>query len=448
MRMTNAAATAIAAPPSAGQVRSGLSGVGRIVLVVLLLVIFEGAIRKWIAPGLTAPLILLRDLLALYVVFHALTRGGLRRSRRLSIGMLAWSCCVIGWGLLQLTLGESNFKTYVIGLRFWLLYLWFAVAAASVMSERDYLVAIRTLLITLLLMTPLAIVQHYAPPTSVLNHTPDTAPEDVFTVARGIVRTTGTFTFTAGFVFYLAMCAPFVLGLIESRKRSLRHLLYAMIAFGCMAASSLVSGSRGAVMVSAATLALYLVGNLVFAPMRKKGRAIVAALVVVLAAGATLYVLGDAVTATQERFSAASQSEDLGARILAVFLGEPWASQTAGVLGAGIGAGSNVAQFAESGSRDAFALAETETGRSLLEGGLLGWLFLILKFATVLTGSVIGLVLAVRTRSVFPVLIWTSVSIALLTWPVIGQITANGMFGLFFLLALLSVRYPRLQLFG
>jgi len=444
--MTTTATAHIARP--ARQVRGAMSAVGRIVLIVLLLVVFEGAVRKWFAPSLAGPLIILRDLLALYVIFQAFMQGSLRRMHRVSIGMLIWSLCVVGWGLFQLTLGQSSFTVFVIGLRFWLLYLWFAVAAATLLTERDYFVCIRALLASMILMTPLVIAQRYAPPTSVLNLTPDTAPEDVFIVVQGIVRTTGTFTFTAGFTFFLAMCSPYVLGLVEARKRNIRQFLYALIAFGCLAAGSLVSGARSTVIFTAAIVLLYLLGNIVFAPARRKGRAIVTVLIVIAAAAGMIYVFSDAVSTTQERFASASQSEDLGDRILATFVGEPWVSDAAGVLGAGIGAGSNLGQYAVVGSRTVFTLAETESGRTLLEGGLLGYLFMLLKIATVVAGMIAGLRLAMLTRTVFPLLIWISVSIALVTWPVIGQITANGMFGLFFLFALLSTRYPRMQLNG
>lgn len=415
---------------------------------MLLILIFEGAIRKWVVPSATGPLILLRDLLALYVIFNAIKQGGMRRSRRLSTGLLLWSCCVIGWGLLQLTLGESNFKVLLIGLRFWLLYFWFAIAAASLMTERDYIFVVRILLISLVVTTPLVVLQHYAPPTSILNLTPDTDPDDVFIVVKGVVRTTGTFTFTAGYVFFLCVCAPFVLGSIEARKRALRHLIYALFAFGCLAASSMVSGARTAVIFTGAMLAVYFLGNLVFAPAKKKGRAILSIVIVALAVAGMVYVFSDAVTATQERFADASQSEDFTARLMMTFFGEPWVSERADIVGAGLGLGSNLAQFVQVGERTVFTLAESEPGRTLLEGGLIGWLFIILKFATVALGMITGFALSVRTRTVFPILLWSAISVALVTWPVIGQITANGLFGLLLLFGLLAVKYPRLQLFG
>ena len=187
------------ARPARKAVSTRLSTTGRLFIAVMLVVIFEGAIRKWGAESSTLPLILLRDLLAAYTIVRALTRGHFRRQPQLTALMLAWSCCVIAWGLLQLTLGESSFAVLLIGLRFWLLYFWFGLAAAAGMSERDYVASLRVLLGALVLMAPLAVLQHYSPPGSFVNKSLDTNEEDIFIVIAGIVRTTGTFSFTSGF---------------------------------------------------------------------------------------------------------------------------------------------------------------------------------------------------------------------------------------------------------
>ena len=41
----------------------------------LLLIIFEGALRKWFLPALSNPLLIVRDPLAIYVLLIARTRG-------------------------------------------------------------------------------------------------------------------------------------------------------------------------------------------------------------------------------------------------------------------------------------------------------------------------------------------------------------------------------------
>ena len=436
------------ARPAASAARARLSATGRLFISVMLIVIFEGAIRKWVAESSTLPLILLRDLLALYIVVRAFTHGHFRRHPQLTLFMLAWSCCVISWGLAQLVLGESNFPILLIGLRFWLLYLWFALAAAVGMSEHDYIAALRILLVTLVLMAPLAALQHYSPPGAFVNRSLDVDEEDIFVVIAGVVRTTGTFSFTSGFTIFIGLCAPFALGAFEARKRGPVHVLVALIVFGALVTCSLVSGARASVTYIGALLVLFLFGNLFFAPLRRKGWALLAAFFVALTVAILVYVFQAAVVATQERFQVAAENEDLLERITSIFLGEADLLGRMNWLGAGIGIGSNLAQYVQFSARTVFVYGETEAARTLLEGGLLGLLFVLLKFAVIVGGLLRGLLLSLKTQAVFPSLVWAAISVALVTWPAIGQLSANGLLGILLALGLLSLRYPRLRLFG
>ena len=436
------------ARPARKAVSTRLSTTGRLFIAVMLVVIFEGAIRKWGAESSTLPLILLRDLLAAYTIVRALTRGHFRRQPQLTALMLAWSCCVIAWGLLQLTLGESSFAVLLIGLRFWLLYFWFGLAAAAGMSERDYVASLRVLLGALVLMAPLAVLQHYSPPGSFVNKSLDTNEEDIFIVIAGIVRTTGTFSFTSGFTIFVSACAPFALGAFEARKRRPLHRILALAVFGALIVCALVSGARASIIYTGGMLMLFLLGNLLFTPVRRKGFALLAVLVAVFTVGALAYIFQGAVVATQERFETAAQGEDLLTRIISIFFGEADVLDRASWLGAGIGIGSNLAQYVQFSGRTVFVYAESEAGRTLIEGGLVGALFVLLKIALVIGGIAKGLQRSVQVRAIFPTLVWVAVSLALITWPVIGQLTANGFFGVLLALGLLSLRHPRLQLFG
>lgn len=440
-------ATALARPaPSAASTR--VSTTGRLFISVMLIVILEGAVRKWVADSSTLPLILLRDLLAAYVVVRALTHGHFRRQPQLVALMLVWSACVFGWGLLQMTLGESSFSIFVIGLRFWLLYFWFGLAAAAGMSERDYIAAVRVLLGTLVLMAPLAVLQHLSPPGALVNRSLDADEERIFVVIAGVVRTTGTFSFTSGFTIFVSACAPFALGAFEARKRRSLHRMLALMVFGGLIVCALVSGARASIIYTGGMLMMFLLGNLLFAPMRRKGFALLAALLAVATVAALAYIFKGAVDATQQRFEIAAQSEDLFARVVSIFLGEVGVLDRVNWLGAGIGIGSNLAQYVQFSSRTVFLYAESEAGRTLIEGGLVGALFVLLKLVVVVAGLLAGLRRSLQTRAAFPTLVWVAVSLALITWPVIGQLTANGFFGVLLALGLLSLRYPTLRLFG
>src|ERR1700712_5727507 len=74
-----------------------------------LLVIFEGALRKWFLPGLATPLLVIRDPLAIWLIYESLRRGLFPSSIYLNgivlIGFISlFTAMVIGHGNLIVAL--------------------------------------------------------------------------------------------------------------------------------------------------------------------------------------------------------------------------------------------------------------------------------------------------------------------------------------------------------
>ena len=424
-----------------------LSRAGKLFLAVFLIVVFEGSVRKWVSSASTLPLILLRDMLALMLVAYAWRHGHLRRHRKITAAMMAWTCLVVGWGLLQLVAGQSTPVVFVIGLRFWLLYIWFAVAAAAAMNEADYRAAIKAAAYVMLLLAPLAVLQHYSPPGARINTQIDGDEESVFVAVLGVVRTTGTFSFTSGYATYLTMVAPLVFGILAARKRNQFQFLFALAVFGAFATGALVSGSRTAAITSAGMLGAFLVGRLLFSKARNKVGAAAAVLVIGLLTAIFAYVFREAIGVTQTRFEQAADAENFAERVLTVLFGEPWVLDLVTWLGYGVGFGSNLATYVRTGSADVFALAEAEGGRILMEGGLLGFAYIGLKYLVLTLGVIRSLKISISTNSPYPLLVWLTTALAVVSWPALGQLTANALLGLMFAYALLLFRYPRLEIF-
>lgn len=420
---------------------ASLSRAGRVFLAVFLIVVFEGAIRKWVASSSTLPLILLRDLLAVYLVLHAWRGGHLRRYQKVSTALLAWTLLVIGWGLMQLVGGESSPTVFVIGLRFWLLYIWFAVAAAASMTEADFNAAVRMAVLVMVVLAPLAVLQHYSPPGANINRQLDGDEDAIFVAIAGVVRTTGTFSFTSGYSTYLILVAPLVFALLAARKRTNIQRLFALTGFGAFIIGSVVSGSRAGVISAGVMLGAYLIARLVFARTRDKPAALGAALVATVLVAGFLFFFSDAIQVTQQRFEQAASDENFWERLLATFIGESRVLDQVTWLGKGVGAGSNLAASLYRGGAN-FALAESETGRIVLEGGLLGFAFVALKVAVLIGGLAYALRLSILRHAAFPMVLWIAMVVGLMTWPAIGQLSANALLGVLLGYFLLLFRYP------
>ncbi|MDM0012625.1 hypothetical protein QTH87_09310 [Variovorax sp. J22P168] len=443
--MNSAVASSLPAAPPVAR-RASMTRAGRAFIGVLLVLVFEGAVRKWGSASATIPLLLLRDVLAIYVIAYAFTHGHLQRQRGVTMVLLVWSCMVVAWGLFQLVAGQSSPIILLIGLRFWLLYIWFAVAAAAAMNETDYRVAVLTAVWILVIMVPLALVQSVSPPGARINSQVGGEEDEIFLVAAGVVRTTGFFSFTLGYTTYLALVAPLVFGVLAARKRNPLQSLFAVLALAGLVAGSLVSGSRATIVYAIVFLPAYFLGRLWFARGPARTRAALAVFGGVILIGVLLFVFSGAIEIASQRFETAAESEDFWVRLLTIFIGEPYVHDRVDWLGLGLGLGSNLASYVRIGSQE-FALAEFEAGRILLEGGLLGYAYTALKVGVIAVGVSKSLILSYRVRSPYPVLLWLAVSLALLTWSSIGQLSAHGMLGILLAMGLLVFKYPQAEFF-
>ncbi|MFT7404840.1 hypothetical protein [Zhongshania sp.] len=403
---------------------------------VLLIAIFEGAFRKWLSPSLTYPLVAIRDILATIGILFAVKKGYARFAPLLVASVLALSCMLVAWGMLQIILIEYPLVILIYGLRFWLLYLWFSIFVAISISAYDFQRIIKVLISLLIAMTPLAVIQHYSPVGSFWNK--QIGESYIFTVVHGIVRTTGTFSFTAGFTTFVAFAAPFVLASLDRRYGIWRKQSWSFVAFAALLICTVVSGSRGGIIFFTVLLLSYVVCQLLFSRGRSGGSAIFILLLVGIMIAGSFSIFSRAVEATQQRFEAASNSQSFVSRLAYNFLppGE------VDLLGAGVGMGTNIAGVI-AGGQSRFLLAETENARVVKEGGIFGWLILLFKIVVVLLGLTRGGVIAMRTGRLLSLMVWMTAGLALLSWSIIGQLTINVLGYLLVGLAIASLRLER-----
>ena len=168
-----------------------------------LLLIFEGALRKWVLPGLSAPLLLVRDPVAMLIIVEAYRKNKWPERWSVVIGVL--TCALVGLCVLQVTLGDNSWIAAVYGLRSYLL----PFPVAFIMGENLDAEDLRKFgVATLWIMLPLAALeaaQYLAPQGSFLNVGAYKGAEQI-QYAEEHVRASGTFSFVAGPTFYNASC--------------------------------------------------------------------------------------------------------------------------------------------------------------------------------------------------------------------------------------------------
>src|SRR5690554_6054219 len=98
-----------------------------------LLLIFEGALRKWFLPGLSTPLLIIRDPVALWLVFVAWKRGLLPSNWLLS----AFAIITILSSITSLLFGHGNFFVILYGARIFLIHIPLIFVIGVVFSKED-----------------------------------------------------------------------------------------------------------------------------------------------------------------------------------------------------------------------------------------------------------------------------------------------------------------------
>ncbi len=349
--------------------------------IYFILLIFEGALRKWVLPGLATPLLVVREPVALWLLFMS-SRKGLLPS---NIYMIATFLIGVIAFFTALFLGHGNLSVALFGARIMLIQFPLIFVIGRVFTRED-VEKMGTILIYISLpMVLLIAVQFYSPQSAWINRGigGDTAGGG-FAGAMGYFRPPGTFSFTNGIsqFFSLDACFVFYFWLVPNKIN--RIILFAAT-IGLIASISL-SISRTllfSVIVSAVFAVIAMFSN-----PRFIGRGIMICVMTLLGLG----VLSQTkfFKTSSEAFS--SRLEDantveggakgvLGNRYFGSLAGAILGSSSVPFFGYGLGIGTNVGANLLTG-KTSFLIAESEWARTIGElGPLLGILFIFVRVA-------------------------------------------------------------------
>jgi hypothetical protein len=362
-----------------------------------LLLIFEGALRKWIFPPLSAPLLLIRDPIALMIISEAYRENKWPEKWSAVTGILGAG--LVGLCVIQLVAGNNPWFAGLYGLRSYLLPFPVAFIMGENLDEEDLRkFGVMTLWI-LLPMTLLEIAQYLAPSGSFLNKGAYEGAEQI-TYVGARVRASGTFSFVTGPTSFSPLAAAFIFYGFVNEKLAPKWLLWA--AAFALVLSVPVIGSRtlvyelGGVVVCAGIAALCGVSQL-FQSMR-----VVVPLLAISFLVSLLPLFSEASVNLHQRFAQASNSEGslthaveertFGSIIYTI----EQTDFTSNPFGSGMGIGAAAITKLTIGMVT-FLAGEGEFGRALYElGPFPGLLFMI--FRLVLAISIVAAAVA-RARS-------------------------------------------------
>ena len=375
----------------------GYRAVKACIWIYFWLLIIEGALRKWIVPGLANPLIVVKDPVVLAAYFFALKSGRFPRSGFVT-SILLLGCVTFGTAIIGYASGvtQGNFLVAAYGARTNFLYFPFVFLMADALGPEDLKKMGKWLLIISLPMAFLVAAQFRGGPEDWVNKgTGEGVGGQMMAAVGDKTRAAGLFAYNTGLGTYLSLVAAFLV------NHFLRGRVYggklAIAATFAVAGSALLSASRSTTLsivlvIAAGAFCVWM------QPKFFKGSVWLAvALLVVAVIFASSRTVREGMSVLGERFESADGLKvGILDRTISGYTDAFGTMGTHGLIGAGLGVGTNAGAAMLTGQR-VFLLAEGEWDRVLAEvGPVLGLAFIFYRI--VLVGHLFRKALAALKR--------------------------------------------------
>jgi hypothetical protein len=407
----------------------------QLIWLYLWLLLIEGALRKWVMPRYSNPLLLIRDPVMLGIYYYAIRAHVFPRNFWVaSLWVIAVLSLVASIALSRFNVLSGYVPVVPIlevtlyGIRTNFLHLPLIFVIASVFNEEDVKKFGWWILLMMIPMGLIMAAQFKASPDSFINRTAGLGEAEQLTAGGGKIRPPGTFSFISGPVFYMSVAAAFVIYGALTRTVYKNWLLIA--AGAALVVGIVVSGSRSGV---ASVLIVIFFVMVIFAVRPRAVNHFGRTLLIVVIGGliiTRLPIFKEGVQILSDRFIESAEATEttitkgMIERVISGFTEGFKNIDNFPLFGYGIGIGTNVGGRVLVG-RPAFLLAENEWSRVLAESGpILGSAFLMWRTLLVLQLGRLSFA-ALKRNNLLPILLFGSGFVLLLNGQ-LGQPTTLG----------------------
>ena len=403
-----------------------------LIWLYVVLLIFEGALRKWVLPSLSDPILIIRDPVAMAIYLLAFASGRFP----LNGFVLATFALAAASAVASLIGGQTNLLVLAYGLRINYFHLPLMWVMANVLTRKDVEKLGSLLLLIAIPMTALMVFQFKSPMNAWINRGIGSEEGGQIFGAMGRIRPPGFFSFITGPQVFFPLVAAFFLNQASSGRRRLWWPF--LIAAGLSVLIALPVSISRTVM-----LATGIVGGVFVLSMGRAGVSLgthfktLFTLGIVAAVVSFLPIFGEGREVFMSRWETAASGSDgdawgsITSRVLSGFTQPLKSAAHAPFFGRGIGVGSNVGARLLSG-KVGFLLAEDDWSKVFQElGPVLGAAFILFRIFIVLYMLWRSLQALYSRRDNLPILIWSACAfpIALSQWApptILGFVVIGG----------------------
>ena len=354
-----------------------LARLKRWIWIYFWLLIFEGVLRKWIFPGLTGPLLLIRDPVAIIIYYQAYRCGKLSMRTMWPFALLTAAMALLA--CIQVSASITTLPIVLFGLRSYLLHLPLIFVIAMTLDGEDIHKFGRWLMVLSVPMMALVLAQFNSPGSAWLNAGAWEGARQMI-AAGGRVRPAGTFSYGIGVQCLVILTAAFLLDALMHRRKY-PPLLVGSALLAVIATIPLL-GSR-TVLFNLIALAVFTLLSGLTHGSRLVGLTKILSL---LALGGLLAIqfsfFNEAMDTMKLRWQLAARAEGafqqvLNKRVWGTIESGGEAATVVPLLGKGIGIGSKFASASTVGNTRIWLAGEGEWERIVVEfGPVFGLLFL------------------------------------------------------------------------
>ncbi len=349
------------------------SFIKKLIWVYFLLLLFEGALRKWFLPGLSQGLLIIRDPVVLWIYLVCYSKGLFPSSNNYVIKLFQWTLLA---SALSIIINQAHPATIAYGARTNLLHFPLIFIMGRALEKKDVINFGKAFLVLALPMTWVVAQQFQADRFDIMNVASGGTGHQLMT-SGDKVRASGTFSFISGIVFYYCFAVAFIIHGFLNKNVFPKWMLY--LGTGSTLLAMVTAGSRSVIAETLQVVACF--GFLVYYNPKEFGRigtSVISLSIIVFILYSQIDLFKEGIGFLSLRFEEASNVE--GNPIEAYFIrywdiivAPYYYSMWTGFFGNGLGTATRAGAALGGG----YGGAELSWSRPVLENGLLiGILFL------------------------------------------------------------------------
>lgn len=350
------------------------------ILLYFFLLIFEGALRRWVLPGFSDLLLIVRDPIAMFILYQAW-----RNHLFVFNGyLIAFFTIALVSFFTAILIGHGNWIVALYGVRIIVIHLPLVFIIGTLYNSEDVLKIVRWMILLSIPMTMLIVIQFYSPQTSLINvGLAGNADGGGFSGALGYFRPPGTFSFILGVSLFYGFASSFIFYALLKPVGLSTFTVYC----GLVAVLFSIPFSISRTLLFSILLSYAFFLTTIYSNRKLFWRMLFISILFII----TFLVVSNASLVSTglevfiSRFSDANENEGglisgvIGNRFLGGLYEAIATADQRPIWGLGIGMGTNAGAKILTGSSD-FLISEGEWGRIIGEiGPLLGILFILLR---------------------------------------------------------------------